>query len=81
MPVPLPAVLAGPQPPSEAAPLIEMANSLSRSLEVAAGGTGKQQPQQREQLAGLAGRVCKALQRLGQGTQAGKLASCYGLPL
>ncbi|KAF5833158.1 hypothetical protein DUNSADRAFT_10608 [Dunaliella salina] len=71
----------GPQTPTEAAPLLEMAGSLAQSLETASGsGSNKRQSQQRQHLAALAGRMCKALQRLGQSALAGRLASSYGLP-
>eukprot|EP00200_Dunaliella_tertiolecta_P007949 CAMPEP_0202376512 /NCGR_PEP_ID=MMETSP1127-20130417/6991_1 /ASSEMBLY_ACC=CAM_ASM_000462 /TAXON_ID=3047 /ORGANISM="Dunaliella tertiolecta, Strain CCMP1320" /LENGTH=980 /DNA_ID=CAMNT_0048974315 /DNA_START=38 /DNA_END=2981 /DNA_ORIENTATION=- len=69
---------SGPQTPTEASPLLEMATSLAHSLETAA-GSNKHQPQQRQHLAALAGRMCKALQRLGQIAPAGKLASTFGL--
>lgn len=66
---------AGPQPPSEATPLLEMLTNLAVNLEVASGG--KQQPHHRQLLAGLATRVCRALERLGLGVLAGRLASHY----
>jgi len=79
------AACAGPQAPVEAAPLLELTTSLANALQTASntfsssssGSSSKKQTQQ--VLAALASRVCKAMQRLGQGSQAGKLASCYRL--